>query len=132
MAKKSPAAAPAAPAIPTRCDQGGPEMNVGIISLHQGDPVDLNLVLCKAAFDVRVFLDAQLLVRQVANDGLQVTLPPLAAGFHTLTWTYLAAGTPWQVRSDVLVNGVVRFRIRKGDPASDMASNNIAIFLEVL
>lgn len=132
MAKKTPATAAAASPMPTRCDQGGPEMKVGIISLHQGEPVDLNLVLCKAAFDVRVFLDAQLLVREVVNDGLEVTLPPLAAGVHTLNWTYLAAGTPWQVRSEVLVNGIVRFRIRKGDPGSDMASNNLAVFLEVL
>jgi hypothetical protein len=116
----------------TRCDEGGQENQIGILSFHQGDTVDLHLVLCNAAFDIRVFLDDQLLIPpQSVNDELNVTLPPLAAGTHSLTWTYIAAGDSWKVRSEILVDGIVRFLMRKGTD-STMASNNVAVLLEVL
>jgi len=120
------------PQTPTRCDEGGGEMVFGIISLHQGEPVDLNLVLCLSAFDLRVFLDDKVLFAQVVQNGINLTLPPLAPGLHSLTWTFIAASKPWKVRNEVLVSGLVRFRMRKSDPGSTMASNNLALLLEVV
>ena len=117
---------------PTRCDQGGQDIIVAIVSLHKGEPVDLHLTLCKAAFAVRVFLDAAVIAQtDDGQDDFAVTLPPLEAGNHSLTWSYIAAGTPWQCLSEVQVSGTPRFRMLKGD-GSAMASNNLALVLEVL
>jgi hypothetical protein len=129
----NPAADPAAEEAPhTRC-QGGPDINVAIVSLHQGDPVDLHLTLCMAAFAVRVFLDDALIAQTNHGvDDFHVTLPPLGIGNHSLTWSYIAAGTPWQCLSELTVSGTPRFRKLKGDPSSTMASNNLALILEVL
>jgi len=127
----SPAAA-GAPA-PTRCSQGGPDINVAIVSLHQGEPVDLNLTLCLAAFAVRVFLDETIIAQtDEGKDDFPVTLPPLEPGNHSLTWSYIAAGTPWQCLSQLTVSDTPRFRMLKRDPGSAMASNNLALVLEVL
>lgn len=127
-----PAAAEAQPQA-TRCDEGGQEIVLGMISLHQEERVDLSLTLCLSAFSVRVFLDdAVLLADDNVQDGAQVTLPPLAPGIHSLTWTFIADVKPWKARSEVLVSGLTRFRMRKADPDSTMASNNLALLLEVV
>lgn len=132
MAGTPASAADGAPQNPTRCSQG-PDINVAVVSLHQGEPVDLHLTLCMAAFGVRVFLDNVIIAQtDDGEDDFAVTLPPLAAGYHSLTWTYIAAGTPWQCLSELTVSGTPRFRMLKGDPASSMASNNLALLLKVL
>ena len=123
----------------SRCDQGDPEIIVGVIPVSHRDRVSLRIVLCQAAFRVSVDLDGQRLVDQdpFPGDEVNVLLPRLARGIHHLTWGYLAAGSTWKTLSEVSVlameegdNGVVRFRLRKGS-ASNRPFNFSSVTLEV-
>lgn len=117
-------------AVPTRCS--GPEINIGIVSLHLGDPVNLHMVFCESAFRLRIHLDGQVIFDQSGlQDQVDVLLPPLNAGFHSLTWSYLAASDPWHARSEVQVSGLMRFALNKGSD-STMPSNNLAVLLRVV
>ena len=124
-------AASANPAPLTRCAQGGQEIIVGVVPVQVGDLVKLQLVLCRAAFRVAIFVDADRLVDQNANDELEFLVPPLAPGFHNLHWAYLPAGANWQTRSEVSVNGTVRFRQRKNS-GSDLPVQQTFLTLQVL
>jgi len=119
---------------PTRCDQGGDELIVTIIPVKQGEPVELDLTLCRSSFLVRVFLDDKKLFDDTAQDQLVLPLEEsdLNPGLHTLTWAYLPANSDsWQVRSEVKVSDGVRFLMRKGAPESDVASNQRFVLLRV-
>ncbi|HXU45104.1 MAG TPA: hypothetical protein VN783_06230 [Thermoanaerobaculia bacterium] len=117
-------------ALPTRCD--GPEIDVGIVPLHQGEPVNLRVVLCESAFRVRVHLDGKVIFDQSGlKDQVDILLPPLSPGFHSLTWSFLAASDPWHTRSEVQVSDLVRFALNKGSDSS-VPSNNLAVILQVI
>jgi hypothetical protein len=116
---------------PTRCDQGGQEIIVGVVPVQAGDLVKLHLILCRAAFRVAIFVDGDRLVDQNANDELEFLVPSLAPGFHNLHWAYLPAGADWQVRSEVSVKDTVRFRQRKGS-VSDLPVQQTFLTLQVL
>lgn len=121
-------AQPAAPA--TRCQ--GMEIDVGIVGLHQGEPVNLRLILCRAPFRVRVHLDGKVIFDHLpVMDQVDVLLPPLGPGFHLLTWGTLAASTTWGTRSEVQVNGLTRFALNKSS-SSGIPSNNLAVVLQVI
>jgi hypothetical protein len=119
---------------PTRCDQGGDEIIVTIISLKQNDPVELDLTLCRSDFRVRVFLDDKRLFDGEAQNQLNILIDEtdLLPGLHTLTWAYLPANTDsWQVLSELSVSRGVRFRMRKGAPDSDIPSTQRFVLLRV-
>jgi hypothetical protein len=117
---------------PTRCDQGGQEVIVGVVPVEPGALVKLHLMLCRAAFRVTIFLDGELKLDQSpVVDELEFLLPLLSPGFHNLHWAYLAAGASWQTRSELSVNGAVRFRQRKSSE-SNIPINQTFITLQVL
>lgn len=129
--KKSPTTPAAGSAVAsTRCDQGK-EILTNLITLRTGDSVSLRLLLCKAAFRVIVHLDGNRFAeKDPAEDEMVVNLGPLTPGLHGLSWSYLTNAAAWKVRSEVLVDEIVRFRQRKGDD-SDISFNHSFLIMEV-
>lgn len=114
----------------TRCQ--GQEIDVGIVSAHEEEAVNLRLVLCKTSFRIRIFLDSKLIFdEEDVEDQLDLLLPPLSRGFHSLTWSYLPDADEWGTRSEVQVEGHARFALNKGD-TSNFPSNNLAVMVRVV
>lgn len=115
----------------SRCDEGT-EIKVAIVPLQAGQSVNLRVVLCGSAFRVRVFLNDNVIFDQSGlQDEAGILLPPLSPGFHSLVWSYLPVSSPWKTRSEVSVNGLIRFCLKKGS-ASDVASNQLMVLLQVV
>lgn len=112
------------------CDQGE-EIDVAFIQVQQGQNVNLRVVLCNSPFRVRVFRD-QTVIFDEENlvDEVNVPVAGLTPGFHSLIWGFLASSSPWKARSEVSVNGVVEFCLKKGNDSS-MPSNQLSVFLQV-
>lgn len=116
---------------PTRCDQGE-EIIVNLLTVTPEDLVTLRLILCLAPYRVAIHLDNDLLVdEQEAEDEVVVQLDTLSPGLHRLDWSYMTNAEPWKVQSEVLVNGIVRFRQRKGKPGSKIPFQHSFLLLRV-
>lgn len=121
----------AAAAQLSRCDEGT-EIEAAIVPLQMGQNVNLRVVLCGSAFRLRVFLKSDVIFDQSdLQDEVNLLLPPLSPGFHSLVWAYLPVSSPWKTRSEVSVNGLVRFCLKKGS-TSDVASNQLMLLLQVV
>lgn len=118
----------------SRCEEGPQEIVKAFIPVRTDDSVLLLLTLCKGPFRIVVFLGEELLADQsseeLPDDEFRLELPSLQPGFHGMTWSYLTSAEGWMVKSEVSVNGVVRFRQRKGSK-SDKQHSHTALLLRV-
>ena len=125
------AAKPKAP--DSRCDQGKEQL-ANSITITSDDLITLRLTLCSASYRVAVHLEDRLLFDnkddELVRDELKLELDPLSPGLYGLSWSYMTNADPWKVRSEVLVNGAVRFRQRKGS-ASDIPFQHSYLLLRV-
>jgi hypothetical protein len=111
-------------------NEGGPELLPFVIRCREDELIELDLSLFKSAFRVVVTLDTNPIVDETRNDAASVTLPPLSEGRHTLQWAFFATAAAWQVRSEVSVSDLVRFRQRKSN-TSDKSYNHSFLYIEV-
>lgn len=113
------------------CQQGGAELLPFFIKVPASAEVQLKLQVCGSRGRVAAFLDdARLMDQDVDKDGsVELTLDAMAPGFHALHWSLLVVGEEWEMRSEVAVGGVDRFRQRKGS-ASDLPYNHSFVILE--
>ena len=112
------------------CDDGE-EKDVAIVHVRQGQHVNLRVVLCNSLFRVRVFRDATVIFDQAnLQDEVNVPVAGLTPGAHSLVWAFLAASSPWKTRSEVSVDGNVKFCLKKGTDSS-IPSNQLVVFLQV-
>lgn len=129
--KKSAKKKTSAASSPTRCEDGGPELLPILIQIRPADVVTYRLWICKANARVLAFIDHQLLIDETSLDEVSITLPELALGDHLLYWNVLAVGEEWQKRAEVLVDDIVRFRLRKSSEGNNPTGTGFA-FLRVL
>jgi hypothetical protein len=120
---------------PTRCDEGGQEFIPLFITAKQSERVVLTITLCKSAFLVHVFYDGEKILEANSDDPpkdeVAVTLPKKAPGTYALNWGYQPAGQPWQVRSEVTVDGAVRLRQRKSSESEHPIPHSF-VYVEVV
>jgi len=111
-------------AAPSLCEQGGGEIQAMGLRVKANDIIDVSTFICNTAALIRVTLtDAagndQRLIDQVGASQASATLPVLGPGFHTLVWSYINASSPWQTRTQVVVNGTTRFLQRKSSDGNN-------------
>jgi hypothetical protein len=104
---------PSAPGQQTPCTQGGPELLPGAISAAASAAIDLDVLLCNGAGDVRIDIDGTQVVGQPNTQHVKFRLPPLNPGSHVLLWSVQTNAPNWQTRDEVSVNDVTVFRRRK-------------------
>jgi hypothetical protein len=124
-------------AAPTPCQEGGPEILPLEVRLRTSDVATFTVRVCRANARVEAALQSvpngapQRLFATQGQAASSATIPALARGRHVLFWSVLVAGTPWQTRADLVVNGTTRFLRRKSD-ASDKPVNMGFLILEVV
>jgi len=103
---------------PTRCDEGAESKKP--VRVRQDEQLDLALTLCQAPFRVVAHFDeSRIFDRTPVLDGVTITVPPqlLTPGLHSLHWAAFAP-PPWKWKAEVLVDGELRFRNRKGNDST--------------
>jgi hypothetical protein len=100
------------------CEAGGEEQTPMGIRVKRDDVVEFVGWICGSSADLLVFIvdfsgASQPLISQVILGRAQATLPRLTPGLYTVLWSYTIAAEQWQTRTEVLVEGVNRYRQRK-------------------
>ncbi len=119
------------------CADGGPELLPLEIRINRKDIATFTIRACRTHAAVEATLQpipsgaAQLLFSTQGQLTSTATLPALTPGRHVLFWTILNAGTPWQTRADLVVNGTTRFLRRKTDAGAKPVNMGFLI-LEVV
>ena len=114
----------------TPCEAGGNEILPLRISAAADKSVLFRLYMCKAAANLRLWVDDDLRVDQDVSDETEVLLSPLDVGKHRLRWAIFTSGGQWQSRSEIDVDGVTLFRHRKSDE-SDNPTNHFLVLIDV-
>jgi hypothetical protein len=135
-AARTAVATAAAAAVTGRCDEGA-ELLPFVVALQPADTVRLTIHICNANARVRVFLGElphgpDLLMGE-ADDQDEVALqigPPLPPGAYFLRWSVLTPAKNWRTRTELRVNGVRRFNLKKSS-AGNNPVNAGSLVLEV-
>jgi hypothetical protein len=112
-------------AVPSVCEEGGPEIAAMEIRVRPDDIIDFSAWVCNTAPRIRVVVTntttrvSQVIIDQMGLSKVSVTLPRLSPGSFTLSWSYIGASVPWQTRTEVAVNETNRFVHRKTSDSND-------------
>lgn len=103
----------------TRCEEGGDEVLAYEIPVRINSRLEFTAFICKAEARIRVWIEEmpagqpELLTDETGKDEISLHIPQLGAGRHLLRWTVLTPSRGWQTRTELAVDGTVRFRRRK-------------------
>ena len=104
---------------PTRCEEGGDEVLAYEIPVPANGRVEFTTFICNARARLRVWIEEMpageptLLADQDGKDEIALQIPRLSVGRFMLRWTVLTPARDWQTRTELSVDGTVRFRRRK-------------------
>jgi hypothetical protein len=115
----------------TRCDQAGVELLPPFLRVRRDDVIDLHVLVCKSGARVYAKLDGRRLADEDTNELKVGPLKLETPEWHELIWAVIPTADEWQVVSELLVNGKVRFRHRKSN-ASEDAVLRWVYFVQVL
>ncbi len=98
------------------CEAGGDEIRALIIPARTDSIVELRVTVCRTAAWLYGELDGTAIVDQEVRAGvLAIGLGRLTPGRHHLLWQLIETAKEWQAKSEVIVDGVARFRHRKSN-----------------
>ncbi len=121
-------------------DRGAP-LSFATVPARAGDRITALFAMCSAPGALVMFLQPSSIAAQpvppivqqpvASSDPVIVDLSTIEPGRYSLFWKFQAFSEPWQVVTEVEVNGVVRFR--RYDTSNDgIPGTRVAVNLEVL
>src|SRR5262245_21190407 len=128
--KKAPKKAAAAAPAGSPCDQGD-EMLPLPLRVAASDVLTFSFFLCKTAGLLFVDVDAKRVAEGKVVDRLDVTLPGMKPGTHSVVWTWMPATEPWRSKTEIAAADAVKFRLKKASDSSFPVPRGFAI-LEVM